>query len=98
MTDVKPFEGFAPQNVSVGRVVHYHSRGSADGVFKPEPRAAIVTEVTGLAVVRHSAGSEVHETDLLHLCVLNPTGMFFAQDVPYSPEPKPGHWNWPPRT
>jgi hypothetical protein len=29
--------------------------------------------------------------------VLNPTGMFFNRDVPFSAEPKPGHWNWPPR-
>ncbi|WP_213816243.1 hypothetical protein [Glaciihabitans sp. dw_435] len=31
------------------------------------------------------------------LCVLNPTGMFFDENVPFSVEPKPGHWSWPPR-
>jgi hypothetical protein len=31
------------------------------------------------------------------LCVLNPTGQFFNQKVPYAEEPTPGHWNWPPR-
>lgn len=33
------------QTPSVGRIVHYQSRGSADGHFRPEPRAAIITEV-----------------------------------------------------
>jgi hypothetical protein len=31
------------------------------------------------------------------LCILNPTGQFFNQSVSFSEEPKPGHWNWPPR-
>ena len=31
------------------------------------------------------------------LAVLNPTGMFFNESVPYSEQPKPGHWSWPPR-
>lgn len=30
---------------TVGRVVHYQSRGSADGLYPPEPRAAIITVV-----------------------------------------------------
>ncbi len=28
---------------TVGRMVHYMSRGSADGVFPPMPRAATIT-------------------------------------------------------
>ncbi len=35
--------------------------------------------------------------DAVSLCVLNPTGLFFNENVPFSPEPKPGHWSWPPR-
>ena len=71
---------------SVGRVVHYQSYGTPGGEYLPEPRAAIITEIEGdLSGVR------------VGLAVMNPTGMFFNQDVPYSDAPKPGHWNWPPR-
>lgn len=77
---------------SVGRVVHYHSYGTPGGEFLPEARAAIITAV-------YPEPPELADPELLHvgLCVLNPTGMFFNQLVPFSEEPKPGHWSWPPR-
>lgn len=31
------------------------------------------------------------------LAIMNPTGMFFNPCIPYSEEPKAGHWSWPPR-
>ena len=71
------------QMPSVGRVVHYQSYGTPGGEYLPEPRAAII--------------SEVQSEDLVGLVVMNPTGLFFNRDVPFSEEPKPGHWNWPPR-
>ena len=71
------------QMPSVGRVVHYQSFGTPGGEYLPEPRAAIITEV--------------QSEDLVGLAVLNPTGFFFNRDVKFSEEPKPGHWNWPPR-
>jgi len=52
----------AIQTPSVGEQVHYVSRGSADGFFKPAIRAATVTEVDG---------------DLVGLMIVNPTGLFF---------------------
>ena len=67
---------------SVGRIVHYQSYGTPGGEFLPEPRAAIITAVSG---------------ETVSLCVLNPTGTFFNQAVTYSPNVKPGHWSWPPR-
>ena len=70
---------------TVGRIVHYHSYGTPGGEFQPLPRAAIVTQV-------HANGSTVG------LCAVNPTGLFFHPECPYSEEPKPGHWNWPPRS
>lgn len=72
------------QKPSVGRVVHYQSFGTPGGEYLPAPRAAIVTQVND------DAGS-------VGLCILNPTGQFFNVAVPYSPEPKPGCWSWPPR-
>ena len=58
------------QQPSVGRIVHYVARGSADGKFPPACRAAIVTEVE-LGVPKSLGGERVG------LAVLNPTGMFF---------------------
>lgn len=29
--------------------------------------------------------------------IFNPTGLYFKENLPYSDEPKPGHWSWPPR-
>lgn len=72
------------QKPSVGRIVHYQAYGTPGGEYKSVPRAAIITDVT--------EGSTT-----VGLCVLNPTGQFFNRDVPYSEEPKPGCWNWPPR-
>lgn len=73
MTEPKP---------TIGRIVHYQSFGTPGGEYLPEPRAAIITEVTG---------------DTVGLFVANPTGLFLNRDVPFAAEPTPGHWNWPPR-
>ncbi|GAA0850514.1 hypothetical protein [Paenibacillus sp. FSL R5-808] len=66
---------------SIGRIVHYYSYGTPGGEYTSEPRAAIITGVVNASTV--------------HLCVLNPSGMFFNQNVfqGYGP----GKWNWPPR-
>lgn len=76
---------------SIGRNVHYTSHGSPvlpDGTqkYKPLTRAAIITDVPTDASVL-----------VVGLCILNPTGMFFDEAVPYSETPQPGHWSWPPR-
>lgn len=78
------------QKPSVGRTVHYQSHGSPNGQHKSEARAAIVTAV-------HPVFSDERNLHAVSLCVLNPTGMYFDQDVPFSETPKPGCWNWPPR-
>lgn len=68
---------------NVGRIVHYRSRGSADGRFKPECRAAIITVVNSPLNV--------------DLSVINPTGIFFDQNVTNESvnEYIPGGWHWP---
>lgn len=60
------------QKPSVGRVIHYVSWGSPiqpDGSqrFKPQCRAAIITEVS----------EQPDETYLIGLAAINPTGLFF---------------------
>ncbi|MNW38164.1 hypothetical protein D3C74_152230 [compost metagenome] len=62
--------------------MHYQSYGTPKGEYKSEPRAAIITEVV--------------DDETVHLCVLNPTGMFFNLDVKQGNDG--GQWNWPPRS
>lgn len=81
------------QTPTVGRIVHYQSHGSPNGQHKSEPRAAVVTAVRDVPVIEDPGVTAV-EVDL---CVLNPTGLFFNQRVPFSPEPQAGCWSWPPR-
>lgn len=85
--------------LTVGRIVHYVSHGTPvqpDGsqAFESCCRAAIVT-----AVGTDGAAS---------LCILNPTGMFFNEDVPHAEDKmvpighyeeyhRPGTWHWPER-
>jgi hypothetical protein len=57
------------QKPSIGRTVHYVSYGTPGGEFGKECRAAIVTAVK--------------DEQTVSLCVLNPTGQFFTQDLPY---------------
>lgn len=71
------------QQPSVGRVVHYQAYGTPGGEYKSVPRAAIITDVTS-------------NPEVVSLCVLNPTGMFFNTAVPYSGDGEPGCWSWPP--
>lgn len=92
---------------SVGRDVHYVSRGSADGVFPPACRAAKVTEVGGDTSV---------DVPNVGLCVTNPDGHFFhplsknggiAYDGGHAHTEdlamcdtlfhEPGTWHWPAR-
>lgn len=68
---------------SVGRIVHYVARGSADGRFPSACRAAVVTEVgTG---------------EVVSLAVLNPTGVFFDEHIAYGEDNTGGTWHWPER-
>lgn len=70
--------------VSIGRTVHYQRYGSPGGEHKAEPSPAIVTQVLN------------EETQECQLTVFNPNGIYM-NPTPYSEEPKPGHWSWPPR-
>lgn len=72
------------QKASIGRVVHYQKYGTPGGEHKPEPSPAMITQILD------------EETQKCQLFVMNPNGVYF-NPTPYSAEPKPGHWNWPPR-
>lgn len=75
---------------TVGRSVHYVSRGSRDGVFPSVCRAAVVTELPLLGP-DHDMGAEL----VITLCVLNPSGIFFDSMVPHDQHQGPGTWHWP---
>jgi hypothetical protein len=65
---------------TVGRLVYYKSYGTPKGEYKPEDRAAVITGVVNATTV--------------HLCVLNPTGLFFNLDVKQGDQG--GQWDWMP--
>lgn len=90
--------GPVEQTPSVGRVVHYVSYGTPNGEYKSEHRAAIITAVRNVG----NPGEEpTYEVDI---CVFNPTGLFFNQNVRHE-EPdmestnvlSGGTWHWPER-
>ena len=74
---------------SVGRIVHYVSRGSADGIYPATCRAAVIVEIS-------------ERTGRPTLMVFNPTGVYFQNDVQHL-EPdtdaydyeRAGTWHWP---
>ena len=73
---------------TIGRIVHFQTHGTPGGEYLPEPIAAIVTKVHGAAAA---------DDFLVDLFAIYPNGTSHKTDVPFSAEPKPGHWNWPPR-
>lgn len=82
----KKTQGLNFPGLIVGRVVHYVAYGTPKGEFPQNAhRAAIVTDVENI------------EIGLVSLCVLNPTGMFFNQHLPFdgSGFPQLGTWHWP---
>ncbi len=70
---------------TIGRIVHYQKYGTPGGEHKAEPSPAIITKVS-------------EDGTTCSLFVMNPNGCYF-NETPFanSEEPKPGHWNWPPR-
>lgn len=70
---------------TVGRMVYYKARGSADGVFPSVDRAAVVTAVqdTGL-----------ENPYQVRLCIFNPEGLFFTPWLDQGSEG--GQWDWMP--
>ncbi|MEV2222704.1 hypothetical protein AB0E01_22830 [Nocardia vinacea] len=68
---------------TIGRMVHYQTLGTRGGEYLPAPTAAIVTGV--------------EPGNAADLFVIYPNGTSHKQMVPWSDEPTPGHWNWPPR-
>lgn len=77
---------------SVGRIVHYYlDSGEAD-----YPVPAIITAVPELlSEAGPNSGPEGY-VEAVYLTAIPPSGFLFLTDVPFSPEPRIGHWTWPP--
>jgi len=74
---------------TVGRMVYYKARGSADGVFPKKDRAAIVTDVMKVDDAVNGM------TDyMVRLCVMNPEGIFFSDWLSQGQDG--GQWDWMP--
>lgn len=90
---------------SVGRVVHYLAYGTPGGEYPKACRAAIVTGLgEPLPYPQHGDTPEdlgPDDAQLVDLCVLNPTGLFFREGVPQDEramfERGGGTWHWPER-
>ena len=76
---------------TVGRMVYYKARGSADGVFPKVDRAAVVTDVREQAP-EENPSSAVHYQ--CRLSVFNPEGLFFTAWLEQGQEG--GQWDWMP--
>lgn len=76
---------------TVGRMVYYKARGSADGVFPSKDRAAVVTDVR--PGMDQSSGQPVEDFEV-RVAVLNPEGLFFSDWLVQGQNP--GQWDWMP--
>lgn len=100
---------------TVGRIVHYVSYGTPGGEYGKKCRAAVVTglgEMLEYPVrIDPVAYPGPDDAQLVDLCVLNPTGLFFNQGVPQDELPPSGKilpgersthnggtWHWPERS
>ena len=78
---------------TVGRMVYYKARGSADGVYPKVDRAAVVTDVQEIKYSEGQNGSEPAGFQC-RLCVMNPEGLFFTAWLNQGQEG--GQWDWMP--
>lgn len=69
---------------TIGRIVLYKSYGTPNGEYTPQPRAAIVTQVSPT------------DPTIVGLCITNPTGLFFNDRVNYGN--REGQWQYPERS
>lgn len=81
---------------TIGRIVYYKARGSADGVFPKTDRAAVVTDVRVLREQLDTPSDPSYLEGLYEIraCVMNPEGLFFTAWIPQGQEG--GQWDWMP--
>lgn len=67
---------------TIGRIVHYVSRGSLDGKYPPQHVPLIVVAVDGATVYGWT---------------MNNRGQRYEEAVPHDESKAPGTWHWPER-
>lgn len=83
---------------TIGALVHYVSYGTPGGEYKQECRAAIITAIPPHLLTEPMDGcpNGTNGEWLASLAVLNPTGMYFNENLPLDQEEKSGgSWHWP---
>jgi hypothetical protein len=68
--------GHLPRYPHVSAAVHYVSRGSADGMYPPECRAAVITQVCTPAYLGSSKPLDAEQATTVGLFVMNPEGTY----------------------
>lgn len=80
---------------TVGRIVYYKSRGSADGVYPSVDRAAIVTDIMNVPeYAENSTGSQTPGWKV-KLTVFNPEGVYMNNQW-IDQGQAGGQWDWMP--
>lgn len=79
-------------NPTIGRIVYYKARGSADGKFPKTDRAAIITDVDLEHTFIDRDGG--HMEIAVRVTVFNPEGLFFTDWLKQGQEG--GDWDWMP--
>lgn len=77
---------------TVGRMVYYKARGSADGKYPKVDRAAVITDVR--PTERPDDGKVYPVAFQCRLTVFNPEGLFFTEWLDQGQEG--GQWDWMP--
>lgn len=77
---------------TVGRIVHYKTHGSADGVYPPTNFAAIITQVGEVDAPGQNEGVG-GGLPIVNLIVFGPSGIRFEHLVEQGDAA--GQWNWP---
>lgn len=82
---------------TVGRIVHYHTE-SKTPLPTAEPLAAMIVRVIGLPDMHSHKHPCTERCAVVNLCVYTQdAGTRLEVSVPWSPEPAPHHWCWPPK-
>lgn len=81
------------KDLGIGRMVHYVAYGSPGGEHVAGVhRAAIITRLDSYGI------GEFMDHPTVSVCILNPTGIYFATEVPFNDTEMPsGSWHWPER-
>ncbi len=84
-----------PVKPSIGRIVHFAPPSDCVGPKSPTVYPAFITQVNEVGPLPEGCGTD--QVDTVELTTFGPNSVYFQHKVPFSEEPKPGFWSWPPR-